>query len=222
MQSKIILALAATSQALEVPKLSMPSIKLPAVPSVAELQANPLQAAVPAAAAGLALCAAAATLTAPAHEKGSYDQYLALGLPGGAEKLIVGRPFQEDNGNLGLWTWVKTGGPALPKDYAPDVQARMKEQYYADMKKFDVEAQQEGYKNAEDRGIQKRQAKLDEEARIKAEKAAAKAAKAAAEAAAKEAAAKKAVEDAKPGTVTNPKYPTGTPATAAQVGAKKK
>ena len=95
----------------------------------------------------------------------------------------------------------------------------MKEQYYADMKKFDVEAQQEGYKNAEDRGIQKRQAKLDEEARIKAEKAAAKAAKAAAEAAAKEAAAK---EDAKPATATNPKYPKGTPATAAQVGAKKK
>jgi len=53
------------------------------------------------------------------------DKYFALGLPGGSEKLIVGRPFQEDNGNLGLWSWQKTQAAPLPKDYSKERQAQL-------------------------------------------------------------------------------------------------
>ena len=137
------------------------------------------------------------------------DKYFALGLPGGSEKLIVGRPFQEDNGNLGLWSWQKTQAAPLPKDYSKERQAQLLSEFNAERKKFDVEAQSQGFSSAEARGKKALQDKRDEEARVKAEKAAAKAAKAAADAAAKEqtaAAAAKQADAKKNASPTKPVY----------------
>merc|ERR1711924_534557 len=117
------------------------------------------------------------------------DGIVRIDFPAGGEVLVPGAPFQAKNGYLGMWNWEKQGQP-VPKDQTPEPQKALREAFGAERKKFDVEAQQQGYKDAEDRGIQEKE-------RILAEKAAA------------EAAAEKerlAAEAKKPGTVSQPKY----------------
>ena len=80
-------------------------------------------------------------------------------------------------------------GRDRPNQRLVSTQAQLLSEFNAERKKFDVEAQSQGFSSAEARGKKALQDKKDEEARIKAEKAAAKAAKAAADAAAKEQAA---------------------------------
>tara|TARA_B100001173_G_scaffold310643_1_gene325707 strand:+ start:211 stop:672 length:462 start_codon:yes stop_codon:yes gene_type:complete len=126
-----------------------------------------------------------------------------IGFPMGSEVLVPGAPFQKNNGYLGMWNWEKHGVPPAPKDQTPKEQARLMEQFQTERKRFDVEAKEQGYKNAEDRGIK-------EKNRILADKAAAKAAKEAAKEAAKVASAEEkdrlVAEAKKPGTVLQPKY----------------
>merc|ERR1711924_587134 len=115
------------------------------------------------------------------------DGIVRIGFPAGGEVLVPGAPFQPKNGYLGMWNWEKQGKP-VPKDQTPEAQKALREAFDAERKKFDVEAQQQGYNDAEDRGIQEKE-------RILAEKAAAKAAK-----------ERLAAEAKKPGTVSQPKY----------------
>jgi len=114
-----------------------------------------------------------------------------IGLPGGSEVLVPGAPFQPDNGYLGMWNWEKTGAKAIPADQTPEKQKIMKEQFDAERKKADVEAQQQGFKNAEERGAKQKieddARKAREEAERKAAKEAEKAKKAAEAAAAEKA-----------------------------------
>ena len=118
--------LASSAAGLELPPL--PKVSAPSPPSLDALKAQPAVAAGAAGAGALALFVGFSALTAPASESPnpSMDKYFALGLPGGSEKLIVGRPFQEDNGNLGLWSWQKTQAAPLPKDYSKERQARLR------------------------------------------------------------------------------------------------
>ena len=177
---------------------------------MSEARQNPLSA-LPAAGAagvaGLALFAAASALLSPSvvPEGGEYkglgigqDGIVRVGLPAGGEVLVPGAPFQHENGYLGMWNWEKQGTP-VPKDQTPEAQKALRAAFEAERKKFDVEAQQQGYKDAEDRGIQEKE-------RILAEKAAAKAAKEAAKAAAAAEKERLAAEAKKPGTVSQPKY----------------
>ena len=201
----LIAALASTASALNnfgPPKISVPSLpSLPSAPSLPSVPTLPaaLSEAGPAKLAGgavatIALAAAALSLTGGPVEKGSMDQYLAVGVPGGTEKLIVGKPFVEENGNLGMWTWVKTSKYVAPvaKELTPERQVVLKDQYVREMKVADVEAQSQGFESAKARGLKKYDENMAEIARVKAEKAAAKAAaKAAKEAEAT--AAKKAI-----------------------------
>jgi len=114
-----------------------------------------------------------------------------IGLPGGSEVLVPGAPFQPDNGYLGMWNWEKTGAKAIPKDQTPEQQKIMMEQFEAERKKADVEAQQQGFENAIERGkkqkIEDDARKAREEAERKAAKEAEKAKKAAEAAAAEKA-----------------------------------
>merc|ERR1719274_458388 len=206
----ILLALASSATALQLPGVGEVSLNLPSAPAlpstkdlkiaaidfVSEARQNPLSAlpAVGAAgAAGLVLFPAASTLTAPpVAEGGVYkgvgvgtDGIVRIGFPAGGEVLVPGAPFQAKNGYLGMWNWEKQGKP-VPKDQTPEAQKALREAFDAERKKFDVEAQQQGYKDAEDRGIQEKE-------RILAEKAAAEKELLAAEA-------------KKPGTVSQPKY----------------
>ena len=173
-------------------------------------RANPLVAAGAAGAAGLVLFVAASTLTvAPAAEGSVYkgaglggDGIWRLGVPGQSEVLVPGGPFQTENGYLGMWNWEKqvvSGG--LTAEQKPEVQARMRAAFEAERKKYDVEAQGQGFKGAEARGIAKKEQVLAEKAAAKAAKEAAKLAAAAA----KDAPAAPAAA-AKPATTTTPVY----------------
>jgi len=114
-----------------------------------------------------------------------------IGLPGGSEVLVPGAPFQPDNGYLGMWNWEKTGAKAIPEDQTPERQKVMKAKFDADRKKADVDAQQQGFENAIERGkkqkIEDDARKAREEAERKAAKEAEKAKKAAEAAAAEKA-----------------------------------
>ena len=149
--------------------------------------------------AGFALLCAVLTLTMPSVAEG----IVRIGFPVGSEVLVPGAPFQKNNGYLGMWNWEKQGVPPSPKDQTPKEQARLMEQFQTERKRFDVEAKEQGYKDAEDKGIK-------EKKRILADKAAAKAAKEAAKEAAKVASAEEkdrlVAEAKKPGTVLQPKY----------------
>jgi len=113
---------------------------------------------------------------------------IKIGVPFGSEVLVPGAPFQPDNGYLGMWNWEKTGAKAIPKDQTPEQQKIMLAQFEADRKKFDVEAQQQGFKNAEERG---KKNKVEDDARRAREEAEKKAAKEKAKKEAEAAAAKK-------------------------------
>ena len=110
-------------------------------------------------AAGLVLFAAASTLTAPpVAEGGVYkgvgvgtDGIVRIGFPAGGEVLVPGAPFQAKNGYLGMWNWEKQVKP-VPKDQTPEAQKALRAAFDAERKKFDVEAQQQGFKSAEARG----------------------------------------------------------------------
>jgi len=116
---------------------------------------------------------------------------IKIGVPFGSEVLVPGAPFQPDNGYLGMWNWEKTGAKAIPKDQTPEQQKIMMEQFEAERKKADVEAQQQGFENAIERGkkqkIEDDARKAREEAERKAAKEAEKAKKAAEAAAAEKA-----------------------------------
>ena len=148
---------------------------------------------------GFALLCAVLILTMPSVAEG----IVRIGFPMGSEVLVPGAPFQKNNGYLGMWNWEKQGEAPAPKDQTPKEQARLMEQFQTERKRFDVEAKEQGYKNAEDKGIK-------EKNRILADKAAAKAAKEAAKEAAKVASAEEkdrlVAEAKKPGTVLQPKY----------------
>jgi len=113
---------------------------------------------------------------------------IKIGVPFGSEVLVPGAPFQPDNGYLGMWNWEKTGAKAIPKDQTPEQQKIMLAQFEAERKKFDVEAQQQGFKNAEERG---KKNKVEDDARRAREEAEKKAAKEKAKKEAEAAAAKK-------------------------------
>jgi len=113
---------------------------------------------------------------------------IKIGVPFGSEVLVPGAPFQPDNGYLGMWNWEKTGAKAIPADQTPEKQKIMREQFDAERKKFDVEAQQQGFKNAEERG---KKNKVEDDARRAREEAEKKAAKEKAKKEAEAAAAKK-------------------------------
>ena len=141
---------------------STKDLKIAAIDFVSEARQNPLSAlpAVGAAgAAGLVLFAAASTLTAPpVAEGGVYkgvgvgtDGIVRIGFPAGGEVLVPGAPFQEKNGYLGMWNWEKQVKP-VPKDQTPEAQKALRAAFDAERKKFDVEAQQQGFKSAEARG----------------------------------------------------------------------
>ena len=202
---------------------------------MAEARQNPvsaLPAAAAAGAAGLALFAAASSLSpSVVPEGGEYkglgigqDGIVRVGFPAGGEQctnqisrrfsitnppdtlidlrtggevLVPGAPFQPENGYLGMWNWEKQG-KAVPKDQTPEVQKALRAAFDAERKKFDVEAQQQGFSSAEARG-------LAEKEKILAEKAAAKAAKEAAKAA-KAAEGEKAAAAAKSATASKPVY----------------
>ena len=110
--------------------------------------------------AGLALFAAASALLSPSvvPEGGEYkglgigqDGIVRVGLPAGGEVLVPGAPFQHENGYLGMWNWEKQGTP-VPKDQTPEAQKALRAAFEAERKKFDVEAQQQGFSSAEVRG----------------------------------------------------------------------
>ena len=141
---------------------STKDLKIAAIDFVSEARQNPLSAlpAVGAAgAAGLVLFAAASTLTAPpVAEGGVYkgvgvgtDGIVRIGFPAGGEVLVPGAPFQPKNGYLGMWNWEKQVKP-VPKDQTPEAQKALRAAFDAERKKFDVEAQQQGFKSAEARG----------------------------------------------------------------------
>ena len=141
---------------------STKDLKVAAIDFVAEARQNPvsaLPAAAAAGAAGLALFAAASSLSpAVVPEGGEYkglgigqDGIVRVGFPAGGEVLVPGAPFQPENGYLGMWNWEKQG-KAVPKDQTPEVQKALKAAFDAERKKFDVEAQQQGFKSAEARG----------------------------------------------------------------------
>ena len=115
----------------------------------------------------------------------------------GGAVLVPGPPFQPENGYLGMWNWEKQVKP-VPKDQTPEAQKALRAAFDAERKKFDVEAQQQGFSSAEARG-------LAEKEKILAEKAAAKAAKEAAKAA-KAAEGEKAAAAAKSATASKPVY----------------
>ena len=75
---------------------------------------------------------------------------MRVGFPAGGEVLVPGAPFQPENGYLGMWNWEKQG-KAVPKDQTPEVQKALKAAFDAERKKFDVEAQQQGFSSAEAR-----------------------------------------------------------------------
>jgi hypothetical protein len=116
---------------------------------------------------------------------------IKLGLPGGSEVLVPGAPFQPDNGYLGMWNWEKTAAKAIPEDQTPERQKVMRAKFDADRKKADVDAQQQGFENAIERGkkqkVEDDARKAREEAERKAAKEAEKAKKAAEAAAAEKA-----------------------------------
>ena len=187
---------------------STKDLKVAAIDFVAEARQNPasaLPAAAAAGAAGLALFAAASSLSpSVVPEGGEYkglgigqDGIVRVGFPAGGEVLVPGAPFQPENGYLGMWNWEKQG-KAVPKDQTPEVQKALRAAFDAERKKFDVEAQQQGFSSAEARG-------LAEKEKILAEKAAAKAAKEAAKAA-KAAEGEKAAAAAKSATASKPVY----------------
>ena len=72
-------------------------------------------------------------------------------MPFGGEVLVPGAPFQPENGYLGMWNWEKQVKP-VPKDQTPEAQKALRAAFDAERKKFDVEAQQQGFKSAEARG----------------------------------------------------------------------
>ena len=144
---------------------------------------------------GFALLCAVLILTMPSVAEG----IVRIGFPVGSEILVPGAPFQKNNGYLGMWNWEKQGVPPAPKDQTPKEQARLMEQFQTERKRFDVEAKEQGYKDAEDKGIK-------EKNRILADKAAAKAAKEAAKVASAEEKDRLVAEAKKPGTVLQPKY----------------
>jgi hypothetical protein len=113
---------------------------------------------------------------------------IKIGLPFGSEVLVPGAPFQPDNGYLGMWNWEKTAGAAVPEDQTQGRQKVMRAKFDADRKKFDVEAQQQGFKSAEERGTKQ---KVEDDARKAREEAEKKAAKEKAKKEAEAAAAKK-------------------------------
>jgi len=113
---------------------------------------------------------------------------IKIGVPFGSEVLVPGAPFQPDNGYLGMWNWEKTGAKAIPEDQTPERQKVMKAKFDADRKKADVDAQQQGFKNAEERGTKQ---KVEDDARKAREEAEKKAAKEKAKKEAEAAAAKK-------------------------------
>lgn len=140
---------------------STKDLKVAAVAFVSEARENPLSA-LPAAgaagAAGLVLFAAASTLTAALVAEGVIykgagmggDGIFRLGVPGKSEVLVPGGPFQNNNGYLGMWNREKQVVPGtLTGDQRPEVQARLRAQFDAERKKFDVEAQGQGYASAE-------------------------------------------------------------------------
>jgi hypothetical protein len=116
---------------------------------------------------------------------------IKIGLPFGSEVLVPGAPFQPDNGYLGMWNWEKTGAKAIPEDQTPERQKVMRAKFDADRKKADVDAQQQGFENAIERGkkqkVEDDARKAREEAERKAAKEAEKAKKAAEAAAAEKA-----------------------------------
>ena len=156
---------------------------------MAEARQNPvsaLPAAAAAGAAGLALFAAASSLSPTVvPEGGEYrglgigqDGIVRVGFPAGGEQctnqisrrfsitnppdtlidlrtggevLVPGAPFQPENGYLGMWNWEKQVKP-VPKDQTPEAQKALRAAFDAERKKFDVEAQQQGFKSAEARG----------------------------------------------------------------------
>merc|ERR1719324_432385 len=202
MPSKLVIALALSpAAALQLPGVGEVALKLPSAPAlpstkdlkvaaidfVAEARQNPLSA-LPAAAgvAGLALFAAASSLSPTVvPEGGEYrglgigqDGIVRVGFPAGGEVLVPGAPFQPENGYLGMWNWEKQVKP-VPKDQTPEAQKALRAAFDAERKKFDVEAQQQGFKSAEARGIAEKEKILAEKAAAKAAKEAAKAAKAA-------------------------------------------
>ena len=79
------------------------------------------------------------------------DGIVRVGLPAGGEVLVPGAPFQPENGYLGMWNWEKQVKP-VPKDQTPEAQKALRAAFDAERKKFDVEAQQQGFKSAEARG----------------------------------------------------------------------
>ena len=87
---------------------------------------------------------------------------------------MPGAPFQPDNGYLGMWNWEKTAAKAIPEDQTPERQKKMKEKFDADRKKADVDAQQQGFENAIERG---KKQKVEDDARKAREEAEKKAAK---------------------------------------------
>ena len=72
-------------------------------------------------------------------------------MPFGGEVLVPGAPFQKENGYLGMWNWEKQVKP-VPKDQTPEAQKALMAAFQAERKKFDVEAQQQGFSSAEARG----------------------------------------------------------------------
>ena len=103
----------------------------------------------PVAAVGAAALAGALALSVGSAAVG--DGIVRFGMPFGGEVLVPGAPFQPENGYLGMWNWEKQG-KAVPKDQTPEVQKALKAAFDAERKKFDVEAQQQGFKSAEARG----------------------------------------------------------------------
>ena len=114
---------------------------------MAEARQNPvsaLPAAAAAGAAGLALFAAASSLSpAVVPEGGEYkglgigqDGIVRVGFPAGGEVLVPGAPFQKENGYLGMWNWEKQGAAAVPKDQTPEVQKALMAAFQADRAKL--------------------------------------------------------------------------------------
>ena len=124
----------------------------------------------PVAAVGAAALAGALALSVGSAAVG--DGIVRFGMPFGGEVLVPGAPFQPENGYLGMWcvsrvesvegvcrvsvlprrNWEKQGPKAVPKDQTPEAQKALRAAFDAERKKFDVEAQQQGFKSAEARG----------------------------------------------------------------------
>ena len=82
-------------------------------------------------------------------------------MPFGGEVLVPGAPFQKENGYLGMWNWEKQVKP-VPKDQTPEAQKALRAAFDAERKKFDVEAQQQGFSSAEARGLAEKEKILAE------------------------------------------------------------